>query len=226
MTVEKIMRRDVVPVRAADPLTAARQYMTAQGLAAIPVVGNDGEPIGILTEDDLLVRHLQRKPLPWWKITFDEPEQLARDYLKRTGTTVADVMTEVSITVGPDAPVEHAAAVMHEHGLPVLLVVADGTLVGLLTRSDVLDSLREADIIDDHSGDPAQLVREMERQMNAEAWVSTQTIRVQAEPRVLHLFGLVRSEAERAALLAMARSIPGCVTVESHLVVQKLLMHI
>jgi len=36
----------------------------------------------------------------------------------------------------------------------------------------------------------------------------------------------VRSEAERAALLAMARSIPGCVTVESHLVVQKLLMHI
>src|ERR1700682_3351899 len=132
MNGEKIMRRDVVAVRAEDPIATARRHMIAQGLTGIPVVDSEGRVIGIVTEDDFLVRCLHRRPLPWWEFMFGDSERLGRDYRKCMGTTVGEVMTPVSTTVRPDGSVQHAAILMHTKGLALLLVVAEGALMGVL----------------------------------------------------------------------------------------------
>jgi hypothetical protein len=59
----------------------------------------------------------------------------------------------------------------------------------------------------------ADLVREMERRIGREPWISTHPLCVEAHRGVLELYGLVDSEAERAGLVAMARAIPGCVGI-------------
>ena len=55
-----------------------------------------------------------------------------------TDTTLADVMTSSPITVGPDTPVESAAAILAVNRVGCLPVVEDGDLVGILTESDLL----------------------------------------------------------------------------------------
>lgn len=47
-----------------------------------------------------------------------------------------------------------------------------------------------------------------------------QAVHVEATGSVLSLWGMVESETEKSALETMARAIPGCKGVESHLVVR------
>jgi CBS-domain-containing membrane protein len=220
MTVEKIMRRDVSGVHPDDPIATARRHLLAQEVPTVPVLDTSGHVLGVLTEEDLLVRALHRRPRPWWELMFGDPARLARQYRARVGTTAGDVMRPASTTVHPDDAVEHAAALMHTHRLAVLLVVADDALVGILTRADLIDHVAEPAPSDNDFSDPAELVREMERRMRDEPWVPAHAIRVDADHGVIRLYGLVRSEAERAGLLTMARAIPGCIDVENHLLVR------
>jgi CBS domain-containing protein len=55
---------------------------------------------------------------------------------------VREVMVEKLITIGPDAPVEDAVALMIDHKIGCLPVVAENKLVGLLSETDCLCYLR------------------------------------------------------------------------------------
>lgn len=56
---------------------------------------------------------------------------------RATGTTVSQIMTESPQTVGPDAPIETAAALMCEQKIGALPVMRGRILVGLITESDI-----------------------------------------------------------------------------------------
>ena len=63
-----------------------------------------------------------------------------------TGLTAADLMSSPAVTIGPDEPASHAARLMHRKRVKRLPVVTgDGTLVGIVTRSDVLSVYRRPD---------------------------------------------------------------------------------
>jgi CBS domain-containing protein len=51
---------------------------------------------------------------------------------------VVDVMTAPVITVSPETPLKRAAALMLEHRISGVPVVADGRLVGVLSETDIL----------------------------------------------------------------------------------------
>jgi Zn-dependent protease/CBS domain-containing protein len=61
--------------------------------------------------------------------------------VEREAYTVADVMTTDLVTVTPDAPVTDALEKMSDHGVGRLVVLEDGELVGLISRSDVMRAL-------------------------------------------------------------------------------------
>jgi CBS domain-containing protein len=56
---------------------------------------------------------------------------------------VDEVMTRRVITVPPDAPVRSAAKKMTEEHIHRLLVVEDGSPVGILTTSDVVKAVAQ-----------------------------------------------------------------------------------
>ena len=63
-----------------------------------------------------------------------------------TGLTAAELMTRPAVTIGPDEPASHAARLMYSKRVKRLPVVsADGTLIGIVTRSDVLSVYRRPD---------------------------------------------------------------------------------
>jgi CBS-domain-containing membrane protein len=102
-------------------------------VSAFPVIDEHEKVIGIVSEADLLAKEALTDPgvltgmLPYG------------DVRKAEGLTAGDLMTPRAVTIRPEDSIEHAAQLMHFLHVKRLPVVdADGGLVGLVSRTDVL----------------------------------------------------------------------------------------
>lgn len=157
--VHQLMATDVLSFRPADNVRDAMRALLVRGFDAGPVVDVDGRVVGMLSTGDLIVQesslHLPAVitilgatiPLPRQQERFEE------DLDKALGATVGEVMADDPVTCGPDASIEEAATLMHDHDVSRLPVVdADGRLVGLLARGDLIRAI-VADLDDGAEGD-------------------------------------------------------------------------
>ncbi|MBI3030768.1 MAG: CBS domain-containing protein [Candidatus Rokubacteria bacterium] len=220
MKVEEIMTKDVITVAPKTLIHEAAALMTDHGVSGLPVVDDAGDVVGIVSEGDLILREKPRERAPWWRLFFADAERLAREYQKAHGKTVGEVMTRSLITVSPDLPLESAALVLDQHRIRRVPVVANGQLVGIVSRGDLVKALAKAPPPAGGPPSDERLVREMRARLAEEPWISNRGIVVQAKDGVLSLWGLVLTEAEKSAVETMARAIEGCRGIDSHLVVK------
>ncbi len=110
----------------------AVEIMTDRNVRQLPVV-EDGRVVGIISHGDLAAA----SPSKATSLSAGELTYLLAK-LK-----VAKVMTKNPITIGPDALLEEAAVLMRDNKIEMLPVVDRGSLVGVITESDILDSFIE-----------------------------------------------------------------------------------
>ena len=220
MKVEEIMTKDVITVSPKTPIHEAAELMIDHGVSGLPVVDDAGSVVGIVSEGDLILREKPRERTPWWRLFFGDAERLAREYQKAHGMTVGEVMTRSLIAVSPDFPIESAALILDQHRIRRVPVVADGQLLGILSRGDLIKALAKAPARAGGQPSDERLVREMRARLAEEPWVSNRGIVAQAKDGVLSLWGLVLTETEKSAVETMARTIEGSKGIDSHLVVK------
>ena len=220
MRVEEIMTKDVITVSPKTPIHEAAGLMVDHGVSGLPVVDDAGSVVGIVSEGDLILREKPRERTPWWRLFFGDAERLAREYQKAHGMTVGEVMTRSLIAVSPDFPIESAALILDQHRIRRVPVVADGQLLGILSRGDLIKALAKAPARAGGQPSDERLVREMRARLAEEPWVSNRGIVGQAKDGVLSLWGLVLTETEKSAVETMARTIEGCKGIDNHLVVK------
>jgi CBS domain-containing protein len=109
-----------------DRLLDAELLIRRAGVRHIPVL-EEGELVGVVSQRDV------RRYAP--SILDSTPESYNRIFEQ---TLVGTVMTRSPNTVSPDASMAEAVAMMLEYRLGCLLVVDGKTLVGILTRRDVM----------------------------------------------------------------------------------------
>jgi CBS-domain-containing membrane protein len=206
----------VITVAPAASIYAAARLMLEHRIGGLPVVDQQGELVGILTDADLLVRRKPRRRRPWWRLLYIEGEELAREYRKTEGVTVRETMSSPVLTAEPGASLESIAETLEHHRIRRLPVVAGRRVVGIVSRGDLIKNLAAAQDTGGTVPDE-QLVRDMGARLYEEPWVSNPRISVKAKDGVISLWGQVASEEEREAIEAMARSIPGCRGVENQL---------
>jgi acetoin utilization protein AcuB len=137
MRIESWMKRPVVTIKPRDSARHARELMEQQRINQLPVV-TDGRLVGIVTDRDL------RDAFP---SVFESVEPAGRR--RRAGGTdpatipVEDVMTRDVLTLGPSELIADAARLMRRERIGALPIIEGGRLVGILTRSDVLDAFAE-----------------------------------------------------------------------------------
>jgi CBS domain-containing protein len=141
MTIEQVMTHEVITVNPAASIHTAARLMVDHGVSGLPVVADDGKLVGIISEGDLILRHRRRAQRPWWRAFFEDPEQVAREYRKAVGATVAEVMTHPVVSINPAWGIETAAAIFQNRHLRRIPVVRDGQLVGIVTRADLIKAL-------------------------------------------------------------------------------------
>lgn len=141
MTVQDVMTRDVITVKPATTIHEAARLMVDHGLSGLPVVNDEGQLVGIISDGDLILRQRRTEERPWWRRFFEDGEQLAREYQRATGTTVGEVMTRPALSISPVFGIETAASIFLNRRIRRLPVVRDGKLVGIVSRGDLLKAL-------------------------------------------------------------------------------------
>jgi CBS domain-containing protein len=148
---------DVRDIMDASPATVTRDtpveelvaVLREHSIPGVPVVDGAGRCVGIVTEADLVLPDDQGDlHLPHYINLFGGTvflESLGRyeqRLRKAFASTAEDMMTRDPDTVSPDADAKEAARLIHDTGHNRLPVVdADGRLVGMVTRLDVLGAL-------------------------------------------------------------------------------------
>ncbi len=126
--VSQWMTKQVLAVEVFDSLGIARRIMAKHRINQLPVV-EDERLVGIVTDRDI------RDAYPT-SIMIDrgkEIDKFADSY------TVEEVMTFNVMSVRPETPLVTAVRLLRRHRIGSLPVVEEGKLVGIITRSDVLD---------------------------------------------------------------------------------------
>ncbi|WP_062263768.1 CBS domain-containing protein [Endozoicomonas arenosclerae] len=125
LQVADLMDHQPLTVSADIGVIVALRQLLKKGLSAAPVVSDDGNLLGILSEADCM------------------KGTLLGGYFEQVGELVSHRMnTEVS-TVTPDTDLVSAAKIMLDNKRRVLPVVEAEKVVGLLTRTKVLTEIIE-----------------------------------------------------------------------------------
>jgi CBS domain-containing protein len=142
---------------------------------------------------------------------------LAQHYAKSHGRTAADVMTRDVITVGETTSVADTARILEQHRIKRAPVVRDGKLVGIVTRSNLLQVLAATDVFKLMSVADRVIRKRLNDELDAQPWAYLPTSSIVVENGVVHLFGVVQSEEERHAIRVAAENLDGVKAVEDHL---------
>jgi len=133
--VSEIMRREVATLAPDEKLDLGDDLMKLGRVRHLPVL--DGERlVGMVSERDVLGASLSR--------ALDFEAGPRRSFLR--SVEVAEVMTTDLVTIGPDATLAEAAQRLVERRIGALPVVDGGTLVGLVTATDLLAAAYAVDV--------------------------------------------------------------------------------
>ena len=128
MVVGKWMSEGVLAVETFDSINVARQLMAKHRINQLPVLEGDAV-VGIVTDRDV------RDAYPT-SMAINRGEAIDRF---ADTITVEEVMSHNVFTVQPETSLLTAVALLRKHRIGSLPVVKKQKLVGIITRSDILD---------------------------------------------------------------------------------------
>ena len=126
--VREVMTTSPVTVSPEDSLQRALDLLDKYQVHELPVVGHNGQLVGIATRGDLKL------------LTPVYPLFPAQEEIRQTlrALKVATAMTVEPVVIGPEATLLEATKRLLEHGIGSLLVAEGNRLLGLLSVSDIL----------------------------------------------------------------------------------------
>ena len=139
MLVREVMTTQVVTVRPDTTAKEAIQRLSASSITSMPVVDRTGELVGVVSEADVLRDSLLPEPR-----VHATPVVLGGRPLP---LAVADLMSHLPLTVGPDDDLARAAGLLVETQVKSLPVLDHGRVVGMVSRRDIIKVLARQDLL-------------------------------------------------------------------------------
>jgi CBS domain-containing protein len=134
MLVRDVMNTATVTVPRSASIRQAARLLYDHGLSAAPVVDETGRMTGIVSETDLLRGQFETDPRAFAADAADDPVR-----------SVEQVMTVDVRTAQASADVAEVAALLLTKRVPCVPVLWGGTLVGIVSRRDLLRVLTRND---------------------------------------------------------------------------------
>lgn len=110
--VKEVMTRNVVTFKEDTPVEEIANTLTSKRITGAPVVAGDGVVVGIVSETDVF---------------------------SKKGAVARDIMSPHVISVSEEMGIDEAARLLVGERIRRVPVIKRGKMVGLLSRSDVLD---------------------------------------------------------------------------------------
>ena len=124
MLVKDIMSNPVITTEEEAPSNKVALLMDENKVGAVVVTNKEGQPLGIITERDLVIRVLSKN-------------------LKPDAVKAREIMTSPLVTIEPEATINEAAKRMSRIDIRRLGVLYKGNLVGIISSKDILGVMPE-----------------------------------------------------------------------------------
>lgn len=223
MNAADMMTSPVVTIGPEATVRDAAWTLLTNRISAVPVLDGQGRLVGIVSEGDLVRRAetgTQRRR-SWWNMFGLGSEELAAEFVKTHGRKVADVMSRNVITAREDTPAPEIARLMETHGIKRVPIVADGKLVGIVSRADFLTALTGVQqAATAANGDDAALRAAIIARLGRMPWIQPSIVNVALRDGIVELTGLADSEAQRRAVRIVVETTPGVRAVRDNMRVQ------
>lgn len=123
-------------------------------------------------------------------------------------------MSENVITASEDTSLAEIAAILERNRIKRVPIVRGKKLVGIVSRANLVQALASAGAVENESVDANRTIRlELLSRLGKQAWSDFGSRNVIVTDGKVHLWGLVSSDAERKALIALAEGVPGVTNV-------------
>lgn len=154
--VREVMSKKVATVTPDTLVKDAAMILAEKDISGMPVV-DGGRIVGIFSEADILKSLKTTKQdvrlifpsVSSLGIAFQEKvtqREILEAYEEIGNKTVGEVMSREVTTVEPDIPVNEAIVKMVQRGINRLPVLEKNSLVGIITRGDVIRGLAKEDL--------------------------------------------------------------------------------
>jgi CBS domain-containing protein len=219
MRAHQIMTKNVISVTPQTLVEDAAKIMLRMHISGLPVLDNAGKLVGIVSESDFLRRSeigTGRKRPAWLQFLIG-PGRAAADFVHERGRKIEDVMTENPITVGEETPLEDLVRLMEKNGIKRLPVMSGNRLIGIVTRSNLLQAVASiAHEIPDPTADDNHIRDRILRAVNATDWRPI-GFEVTVRNGIVHLHGIITTDKARQATIVAAENVSGVKKVHDHL---------
>jgi len=142
MLVRIAMTSGVVTAKKGDSVRSVIEKMIMRHCGSIPVVGDDGDLVGIVTiRDAMLPMYPNFGDYVHDNVHARDFEEMEEGYPKVLSMEVSEIMTPNPMTVSPDDPVLKAASYMGLRNLRRIPVAEGGKLAGMVSIGDISRSM-------------------------------------------------------------------------------------
>ncbi len=148
LTAADIMTKDVVTVRKDTTIRELAQLFTSRHISSFPVVDENGNLLGIVTETDLIEQdkslHIPTViSLFDWVIYLESEKKFEKELNKMTGRTVGDIYSEEVHSVVSNTPLSAVADIMSKEKIHTVPVLEGKRVVGMIGRIDLIRTMTE-----------------------------------------------------------------------------------
>jgi len=219
MRAHQIMTRPVFTVLPNATILEAANLMLRRHVSGLPVVDAAGKLVGIVSEGDFIRRSeigTQRRRSRLLKLILG-PGQAAADFVHERGCKISEIMTHDPVTVSEDTSLETIVALMEKNKLKRLPVMRGDKLVGIVSRSNLLQAVASlARQIPDPTADDDHIRNRIIDGLGRNDWCP-QGLSVAVHDGVVDLGGIITDERSRQAAIVCAENIAGVKKVHDHL---------
>jgi CBS domain-containing protein len=219
MRAHQIMTRPVVSITPETPIVDAANTMLQKHISGLPVVDASGKLVGIVSEGDFIRRSeigTQRKRGKFLKFILG-PGKAATDFVHEHGRKVAEIMTAEPLTISQDTQLEEIVELMEKNNVKRLPVMRGDTLVGIVSRSNLLQAVASlARNVPDPTADDDHIRNRIIDALEKYGWCPF-GLSVIVRDGIVHLSGVITEERSRKAAVVAAENVTGVVEVHDHL---------
>ena len=207
LTIQDVMSRPALTVRPETPLKDVARTLVEHRISGLPVVDDEGHILGVISEADLLAKEQGASNIHHRRLArlLGESPRTRTQLAKLSATTDGDAMTVPAITITGDRPLAEAAALMTNRGINRLPVVDGGTLVGVVSRADLVRAYVRSD------EDLAQVIRD--EVLYRTMWLNPVLFEVDVRDGIATIKGSVERRSTAEVIEHVAALVPGIVDV-------------
>jgi len=198
------MSAPVVTARPDTPVKDLATLLATHKIGGVPIVDDGGQVVGIVSESDFLTKLRHAEKHPGIRGTLERLADPAGE--RKSGARVAsELMASPAITADVGATVRDVVGLMTTHKVNRIPILDGTTLVGIVTRADVLRTFMRSD---------ASVTEDVTRRLVHDLWFDNDRLSITTENGIVMIQGEVDKRSDVSMVERWAAATDGVVGVD------------